>query len=103
MIRKAFVMKVHPHRQDEYAARHNPVWEELQTTLKSHGVQNYSIFLNKRTSDLFAYAEIESEDRWNAIAATPVCRRWWAYMKEVMPVNPDESPQSELLWEVFHL
>jgi len=50
-----------------------------------------------------AYAEIESEERWQAIAATEVCRRWWRHMKEVMPASPDESPVSRDLREVFHI
>ncbi|MEX0777740.1 MAG: L-rhamnose mutarotase [Phycisphaeraceae bacterium] len=40
---------------------------------------------------------------WQAIAQTPVCRKWWDHMKEVMPSNPDYSPGSTELHEVFHL
>ena len=77
MIRKAFRMKVDPDRHEEYARRHNPIWRELEEALVAHGVRRYSIFLDAATSDLFAYAEIESEERWAAIAETDVCRRWW--------------------------
>ncbi|HEU4391401.1 MAG TPA: L-rhamnose mutarotase, partial [Blastocatellia bacterium] len=52
---------------------------------------------------LFAYVEIESEQRWNEIASTPECRRWWSYMKELMLSNPDDSPVAQHLDEVFHL
>jgi L-rhamnose mutarotase len=103
MIRKAFRMSVHTGRDEEYARRHNPIWQELADTLSAHGVRNYSIFLDPQTGDLFAYAEIESEARWEAIAQTEVCRRWWQYMKEVMPSNTDGSPISRPLAEVFHL
>ena len=94
MIRKAFKMSVHPDHQAEYARRHNPIWPELELVLREHGVRRYSIFLDPATSELFAYAEIESEERWNAIATTEVCRRWWRYMREIMPANPDDSPVS---------
>ena len=77
MIRKAFVMSVHPGSEAEYERRHRPIWPELEATLKVHGVHNYSIFLHPETRQLFAYAEIESEERWAAIAQTEVCRRWW--------------------------
>ena len=103
MIRKAFRMSVNDGQSDEYERRHNPIWQELTDTLKAHGVLSYSIFIDPATRDLFAYAEIESEERWAAIATTDVCRRWWAHMREIMPSNPDNSPVSRALPEVFHL
>ncbi len=103
MIRKAFRMSVHPDQQAEYRRRHNPIWPELADVLKAHGVQRYFIFLDPSTGDLFAYAEIESEDRWNAIASTDVCRRWWEHMRDLMPAKPDNSPASRELREVFQL
>jgi L-rhamnose mutarotase len=103
MIRKAFVMHVHPGREAEYARRHQPIWDELTATLKAHGAHNYSIFLHAETRQLFAYVEIEDEARWAAIAQTEVCQRWWKFMAEVMPSNPDHSPVSRPLQEVYHL
>jgi len=103
MIRKAFVMSVNAGQEAEYEKRHRPIWPELEQTLKSHGVHNYSIFLHPQTRQLFGCVEIESEARWNAIARTPICRKWWAHMKEVMPSNPDNSPVSVELREVFHV
>ncbi len=103
MIRKALILSVHPGQETEYERRHNPIWPELEAVLKEHGVANYSIFLDSGRSLLFCYAEIEGEDRWSAIASTPVCRKWWAYMKEIMPTNRDNSPVAQPLREVFHL
>jgi L-rhamnose mutarotase len=103
MIRKAFRMSVHPDRHAEYARRHDPIWKELEDALLEHGVRSYSIYLDPQTSELFAYAEIEDEERWRAIASTPVCRRWWQHMKELMPSNADGSPVAHDLREVFHL
>jgi L-rhamnose mutarotase len=103
MLRKAFRMSVDPARHEEYARRHNPIWRELEDTLVAHGVRSYSIYLDPQTSDLFAYAEIESEERWQAIASTAVCRRWWQHMRELMPSNPDGSPVARDLREVFHV
>jgi L-rhamnose mutarotase len=102
-IRKAFRMSVSAGQEAEYERRHNPIWRELEETLVRQGVRSYSIFLDPVTRDLFAYAEIESEERWAAIASTEVCRRWWRHMKEVMPANPDDSPVSSALREVFHI
>lgn len=103
MLRKAFKMFVQPDAHAEYERRHNPIWKELEDTLIAHGVQSYSIFLDPQTNDLFAYAEIESEERWQAIAQTAVCRRWWLHMRDLMPTNPDASPKSTELREVFRL
>ncbi len=103
MIRKAFVMSVHAGQEAEYEQRHRPIWLELEQMLKAHGVYNYSIFLHPQTRQLFGYAEIEDEERWAAIAQTPVCRKWWTHMQDLMPANPDHSPQSLALREVFHI
>ncbi len=103
MIRKAFAMSVDPDSQEEYQRRHSPIWPELAETLKAHGVHNYSIFLHPETHQLFGYVEVESEERWNTIAQTEVCRRWWAFMKDIMPSHQDNSPVSVELPEVFHL
>ena len=103
MIRKAFVMSVHAGREQEYQRRHSPIWKELEAVLKQHGAHNYSIFLLSATRQLFAYVEVEDEARWAAIARTPECQRWWKYMGDIMPSNPDNSPVAQDLSEVFHL
>jgi len=103
MIRKAFLMTLKPGSQSEYERRHRDVWPELESILKQHGVQNYSIFLDRTTDRLFAYAEIESNEQWQRIAQTEVCRRWWAHMKDLMLTNADESPVTVELESVFHL
>ena len=103
MIRKAFLMRLEPGNQAEYERRHNPIWPELEATLKTCGVHNYSIFLDEVTNQLFGYAEIESEEQWAAIAETETCQRWWQHMRELMPSNSDNSPQSTQLREVFHI
>jgi L-rhamnose mutarotase len=103
VIRKAFKMWVNPDAHAEYERRHRPIWKELEDVLRAHGVRSYSIFLDAETNTLFAFAEIESEERWAAIASTEVCRRWWQHMRDVMPANPDHSPKSVPLREVFRL
>ncbi|MBP8772375.1 MAG: L-rhamnose mutarotase [Aeromonadaceae bacterium] len=103
MIRKAFLMSVKPGMEQEYQRRHEEIWPELASTLKAHGASNYSIFLAPRTHQLFGYVEIESEERWNLIAETSICQKWWAYMQEIMPANPDNSPVCQELKSVFYL
>ena len=103
MIRKSFRMSVHAGQEAEYSRRHSPIWPDLEEALIAHGVRTYSIFLDAATGDLFAYVEIEDEARWQAIAQTDVCRRWWKFMREIMPANHDDSPVSRELREVFHV
>jgi L-rhamnose mutarotase len=102
MIRKAFLMTLRPGCQAEYERRHNPIWPELEEVLKDHGVWAYSIFLHRGTDQVFAYAEIESEEGWQQIAQTEVCQKWWAEMKDLMLTNDDNSPIATSLVEVFH-
>ena len=96
-------MQVNPGAEQEYARRHQPIWDDLAAVLKAHGAHNYSIFLDPATRQLFAYVEIEDEARWAAVARTEACQRWWKFMGDIMPSNPDHSPVSRGLNEVFHL
>lgn len=102
MIRKAFKMSVYEDCVDEYVQRHNPIWEELEAVFETHGVKSYSIFLDPDENALFAYVEVEDEAQWEAIAETEVCQQWWHSMRDLMPTNPDDSPESTDLREVFH-
>ena len=103
MIRKAWIMEVFPDKHAEYQKRHNPVWPEMHLVLQSHGVHNYSIFLQPESNQLFAYVEIEDEAQWAAISKTSICQKWWKHMKDVMPANPDNSPTQKDVQEVFHM
>jgi len=102
-MRIAFRMQVHAGQEAEYIRRHNPIWPELEAKLKEHGVRDYSIFLDRQTGDLFAYAEIDDLERWQAIAETEVCQKWWASMAPLMPSNSDTSPVARDLEEIFHI
>ena len=102
-IRKAFIMTLNAGCEEEYKKRHDDLWPEMIELLQSHGVHNYSISLCRETNQLFGYAEIDSEEQWAAIADTDDCKRWWDYMKDIMATNPDNSPKSVELTEVFYL
>jgi L-rhamnose mutarotase len=102
-MRLGFVMHVHPDRHAEYRRRHDALWPELAEALRAHGVRDYTIWLDARRSLLFAHVVVESRERWDAVADTAVCRRWWAHMRDIMETNPDGSPVAEELQDVFHL
>ncbi|MFM2485019.1 L-rhamnose mutarotase [Celerinatantimonas yamalensis] len=104
MIRKASVMSVNVDCHDEYRRRHDEIWPEMAQQLKAHGAHHYSIYLNEATSELFAYVEIEDEQRWLAMADTEVCQRWWAMMCDIMASDPeDHSPIAHELQPIFYL
>lgn len=103
MVRKAFVMRLHATAHEEYRRRHAAIWPELVSALRDHGVISYSIFLDAARSVLFAYVELDSLERWNALATTEVCQRWWRFMRDLMDTHADNSPVSEDLPEMFHL
>lgn len=103
MIRKAFKMRLYPNMAGEYEKRHNALWPEMKEAIHAHGGHNYSIFLDSETLVLYGYIEIEDETRWAELADTPINRKWWAFMADIMETNPDDSPVSIDLAAVFHL
>ncbi|WP_256442900.1 L-rhamnose mutarotase [Amphibacillus sp. MSJ-3] len=102
-MRKAFKMSVHKDQHDEYYKRHQELWPEMEILLKQHGVIKYGIFLDEKTSILFAYLEVEDEKEWAKVSETEINQRWWDYMAPIMDVNPDNSPISIDLTEMFYL
>ena len=103
MIRKAFRMSVHAGCEDDTSVGTSRSGRSSHTRSPRMACITTRSFSIRQTGDLFAYAEIESEERWEAIAATDVCRRWWRHMRDMMPSNPDDEPLSRPLHEVFHL
>lgn len=96
-------MTVYPDMHQEYEKRHNEIWPEMVEELRKHGGKNYSIFLDKDTNTLFGYVEIEDEEKWKRMASTEINQEWWKFMEPVMETNPDASPVSNDLKEVFHM
>jgi len=103
MARIAFKMKLHKGFEVEYQKRHDELWPELQQLLKSAGISEYSIFLDTETNILFGVLKAENPATLDNLPANPVMKRWWAYMKDIMETNADNSPVSIPLKEVFYL
>ena len=102
-MRKGFKMKLYEGMAVEYEKRHNALWPEMKEMIHEYGGKNYTIFLDKETNILYGYIEIEDKAKWNASADTAICRKWWDFMADIMDTNPDNSPVSIDLYEVFHL
>ena len=101
-IRKAFRMKLFDGFKEEYKKRHDELWPEMSSMISKFGGSNYSIFLDEETNDLFGYIELDNEDLWSKTAETEICKKWWAYMSDIMETNPDNSPVSKNLKSVFY-
>ena len=103
MKRIASKMKLLKGYEVEYKKRHDEIWGELKDLLKQTGISDYSIFLDEKTNDLFAYFTIEDDKKLNELSAKEIMKKWWAYMKDIMETNEDNSPRSIPLKEVFYL
>ena len=75
----------------------------MKTLLKDTGVEDYSIFLDKETNILFGVLKINNPLKLDELPNHPVMKKWWAYMKDIMESNEDNSPVSVPLKEVFYL
>ena len=96
-------MKLHPGRKEEYKRRHDELWPELKALLKSSGVEDYSIFLDEESLMLLGVLTVTNQEAMDNLPSNPVMKKWWAYMKDIMDTNPDNSPVSVELEEVFFL
>jgi L-rhamnose mutarotase len=103
MKRVAFKMQLHKGYEEEYKRRHDKLWPDLEKLLKETGISEYSIFLDPATNSLFGILKINDELSLDKLPEQPIMKKWWAYMKDIMETNPDNSPVSIPLKEVFYL
>jgi len=102
MQRIAFKMKLYKGFEEEYKKRHDALWPELSALLKDAGIKEYSIFLDESSNDLFAYLTVTDSEELDSLPTYPIMKKWWAYMKDIMETNADDSPVSKPLKEVFY-
>lgn len=103
MQRHAFKMKLKPGFEEEYKKRHDEIWPELKQLLAKAGIRDYSIFLDKETHALFAFHKMDEGYDDEEISDHPIMQKWWEHMKDIMETNPDHSPVTTPLKEVFHM
>jgi L-rhamnose mutarotase len=99
-MRQAFVMKLRPGSEAEYKKRHDEIWPEMAEMLRRDGVRNYSIYRHGLT--LFACLERDGPPPESKPPADSIAWKWWAMMAPLMETNPDTSPVTEALEEMFH-
>jgi L-rhamnose mutarotase len=103
MQKIAFAMHLKPGTEAEYLRRHDEIWPELSALLKDVGIADYSIFLDPHSLTLFGVLRQADGHGMDRLPDHPIMRRWWAFMADLMVVNPDNSPVVRPLACVFHL
>lgn len=90
-------------KKEEYIKRHSEIWPELKKLLKDAGVSEYSIFLDEETNILFAFQKVANEAGSQNLGETEIVQKWWKYMADIMKTNPDNSPVSHEMEELFFM
>jgi L-rhamnose mutarotase len=101
--RFGFKMKLNHGFRQEYIRRHGEIWPELVRLLKDQGIGNYSIFLDEETDTLFAYQEQTGQSSSQDLGTEEIVKKWWKYMSDIMETNPDNSPVTIPLEQVFYM
>jgi L-rhamnose mutarotase len=103
MKRNAFAMRLKPGCAAEYKKRHDAIWPELKAELRKAGISDYSIYLDAKTNTLFAFQYRADDAADGELARKEIVQKWWRMMKDIMDTNPDDSPVSDALAEMFHM
>jgi L-rhamnose mutarotase len=104
MKRVAFKMHLNEGQKEIYKKRHQEISEELKKLLKEAGVSEYSIFFDEETDSLFAFQRVEEgKGDSQQLGDNPLVKNWWKFMADIMKVNPDHSPVTTVLEEVFYM
>jgi L-rhamnose mutarotase len=103
MKRVAFKMTLNEGQKAEYKKRHDEIWPELKKLLKDAGVSEYSIFLDEETNTLFAFQKVSGDGGSQDLGKTEIVQKWWKFMSDIMKSNPDNSPVTVPLEEVFYM
>ena len=96
-------MHLNKGQKEQYIKRHNEIWPELKMLLKEAGISEYSIFLDEETNTLFAFQKVQGDEGSQDLGKTEIVKKWWDFMSDIMKVNPDNSPVTVPLEEVFYM
>jgi L-rhamnose mutarotase len=101
--RIAFRMNLNSGQAAEYEKRHDNVFPQLARALKDAGVSDYSIWLDPQTNHLFAILTRTDDHTMDALPDTEICKRWWAFMADIMETDAENVPTQISLKQVFLL
>lgn len=98
-----FKMYLNKGMAEEYKKRHDEIFPELVTLLKTSGISDYSIFLDEETHILFGVLWRTKNHKMSDLPKTDIMKKWWAYMADIMATNQQNEPIAEDLKLVFHM
>ena len=101
--RIAFRMNLNSGQALEYEKRHDEVFPELAQALKDAGVSDYSIWLDPETNHLFAILTRTTDHTLDTLPDTDICKKWWAFMADIMETDENNVPTQIPLKQVFLL
>ena len=101
--RIAFRMNLNSGQALEYEKRHDEVYQELAQALKDAGVSDYSIWLDPETNHLFAILTRTTDHTLDTLPDTDICKKWWAFMADIMETDENNVPTQIPLKQVFLL
>ena len=103
MKRDAFALRLKPGCAEEYKKHHDAIWPELKAELRKAGISDYSIYLDEKTNTLFGFRYLADDNTKNELFQKDIVKKWGQLMKDILETNPDGSPGSEPLKEMFHM
>ncbi len=103
MKRLAFKMYLNEGQKEVYRKRHEEIWPGLKELLKNAGVSEYSIFLDEQTNTLFAFQKTDGREGSQDLGNHHLVKKWWSHMADIMKTNPNDSPVTVPLEEVFFM
>ena len=101
--RIAFRMNLNSGQALEYEKRHDEVFPELARALKDAGVSDYSIWLDPESNHLFAILTRTADHTLDILPDTDICKKWWAFMADIMETDDKNVPTQIPLKQVFLL
>jgi L-rhamnose mutarotase len=59
--------------------------------------------LDEETNTLFAFQKVDGDGGSQDLGQTEIVKKWWKFMADIMETNPDNSPVTVALEEVFYM
>lgn len=87
---------------DEYRRRHDEIWPEMETALRSVGVIEYEIYLAPDGETLFAWMRRRRDHTFGDIRKLDVWKRWQGHMADLL-VTDGPGPLKHDLAPMFRL
>lgn len=98
MEKYAWKARITPGSIEEYARRHDALWDEMKQVLSEAGIVNYTIW--NVGDELFGYYECEKgiEHAARVQRESPIVEKWNEYMKDIliMELDPITGAQPQL-------